>query len=173
MEQLTMLTASPNESLFANVLKPILHKKIDTLRIPLELLKMNDNAVAGDSSVWYSTQLVCRIKFTRKSNYLLIPKRFKECFSEKIDLKADRTEKDLFRLTFENETDLYKYQECFENVLRLIDASFPKEFDCCSRYNECSDCTYCIHPDKVFAMGCGYRAILNSGTIFYGKNRNI
>ena len=42
MEQLTMLTASPTESLFNNVLKPILHKEIDLVGLPLELLKMND-----------------------------------------------------------------------------------------------------------------------------------
>ena len=134
---------------------------------------MNDNAIEGDSSVWYDTQLICRIKFTRKSSYLLIPKRFNNCFSYKISLRADRTEKDLFRLSFEDETDLYQYKECFECALRLVDNALPKDFDCCSRYNECSDCLHCIQPNKQLAIGCGYRRILNSGTIFYGKNRNI
>ena len=46
-------------------------------------------------------------------------------------------------------------------------------FGCCSRYEKCSDAKKCIHPDPVFALGCAYRNNLDSGRIFYGKNRNI
>ncbi len=47
------------------------------------------------------------------------------------------------------------------------------EFDCCSRYEQCSDAKTCIHPDKQRALLCGYRKKLEKGIIFYGKNRNI
>lgn len=46
-------------------------------------------------------------------------------------------------------------------------------FGCCSRFNECSDYKKCVHKNKLFAYGCLYRRNLESGKIFYGKNRNI
>lgn len=50
--------------------------------------------------------------------------------------------------------------------------SFPA-FGCCSSYVECSDARHCIHTDPAYATACQYRANLESGRIFYGKNRNI
>lgn len=47
------------------------------------------------------------------------------------------------------------------------------DFDCCSRYMECSDNKKCVHPDLKRAVYCNYRKKLINGIIFYGKNRNI
>ena len=69
--------------------------------------------------------------------------------------------------------DIQKHTFMLQEILQLIIDRIPKEFDCCSRYKECSDAMRCIHPDKDFALLCGYRKILRSGRIFYGKNRNI
>ncbi|MCI6831019.1 MAG: 3'-5' exoribonuclease [Clostridiales bacterium] len=46
-------------------------------------------------------------------------------------------------------------------------------FDCCSRYEQCSDAKQCIHPDQTFAGGCRYRQRLRKGIIYYGRNRNV
>ena len=69
--------------------------------------------------------------------------------------------------------DIQKHTFMLQEILQLIIDRIPKEFDCCSRYKECSDAMRCIHPDKDCALLCGYRKILRSGRIFYGKNRNI
>lgn len=66
-----------------------------------------------------------------------------------------------------------EYSSMLEGILQGIIDRLPKEFDCCSRYMECSNATRCTHPDKRFALQCGYRKILRSGRIFYGENRNI
>lgn len=50
--------------------------------------------------------------------------------------------------------------------------SFPA-FGCCSSYVECSDARHCVHTDLAYATACQYRANLESGRIFYGKNQNI
>lgn len=52
-------------------------------------------------------------------------------------------------------------------------ASLSGAFDCCSRYEACSDAKRCVHPDPIVSVGCGYRKNLNQGRIFYGKNRNV
>jgi|LSQX01.1.fsa_nt_gb hypothetical protein len=48
-----------------------------------------------------------------------------------------------------------------------------ENFGCCSRYIQCSDERKCIHPDRYLARGCAYKAHLEAGRVFYGKNRNV
>ena len=48
-----------------------------------------------------------------------------------------------------------------------------ESFDCCSRYMECSDEKTCINPYPELRLMCNYRKIMESGRVFYGKNRNI
>lgn len=64
-------------------------------------------------------------------------------------------------------------KELLTQVMQNFIDKLPKEFDCCSRYMECSDAKHCIHPDRDFSLKCGYRKILRSGKIYYGVNRNI
>lgn len=77
------------------------------------------------------------------------------------------------KLPFDDVHQLESYTDELIKQVEDVCDQFPKEFDCCSRFEKCSDEKHCIHPDKSFALGCGYRKILNSGRIFYGKNRNI
>lgn len=51
--------------------------------------------------------------------------------------------------------------------------SKTKTFACCSRFNECSDAKECVHDNKLYSTVCQYRANLEAGRIFYGKNRNV
>lgn len=51
--------------------------------------------------------------------------------------------------------------------------TLPTDFDCCHRYNECSDRQFCVHPNPEICYRCRYCRTLASGRIFYGKNRNI
>lgn len=56
---------------------------------------------------------------------------------------------------------------------KIISSAFSLErFGCCSKYIDCSDSKKCVHPDYVFATACQYKTNLESGRIFYGKNKN-
>lgn len=46
-------------------------------------------------------------------------------------------------------------------------------FDCCHRYMECSDMKQCTCPNFLYSKGCSYKKRLESGIVFFGKNRNI
>lgn len=46
-------------------------------------------------------------------------------------------------------------------------------FGCCSKYELCSDLKKCIHTDPFYSEACMYRKNLESGKIFYGKNKNV
>lgn len=62
-------------------------------------------------------------------------------------------------------------QVIYETYLKIYD-SFADGFGCCSRFTECSDAGKCINPDQIYARGCYYKKNLESGKIFYGKNKN-
>lgn len=56
---------------------------------------------------------------------------------------------------------------------RLIFRNLVEEvFACCNDYILCSDERACIHAKDRFYNGCTYRSNLESGIIFYGKNKN-
>ena len=75
--------------------------------------------------------------------------------------------------TFEpTEEGIEKYASFLSSVMDAVTYGLLKEFDCCSRVEECSNAKRCIHPNPAMATSCGYRKILKSGRIFYGKNRN-
>ena len=46
-------------------------------------------------------------------------------------------------------------------------------FACCNSFVQCSDAKACLHAKDRNYNGCYYRKNLESGRIFYGKNRNI
>ena len=52
-------------------------------------------------------------------------------------------------------------------------SSKAKTFGCCSKFTECSDARKCVHENKLYSTACSYRSNLESGKIFYGKNKNI
>lgn len=66
-----------------------------------------------------------------------------------------------------------QYSDYLRKVLESAVDAIPKEFDCCSRVEACSDAKKCLNPNPDLAITCGYRKIMKSGRIFYGKNRNI
>lgn len=51
--------------------------------------------------------------------------------------------------------------------------SKEKSFGCCSQFEKCSDAKKCVHTNKLYSTACLYRHHLESGRIFYGKNKNV
>ena len=56
---------------------------------------------------------------------------------------------------------------CVENY-----ESKSPSFGCCDRYLECSDVKHCVLENKLYSKACKYRSNLESGRVFYGRNRN-
>lgn len=67
------------------------------------------------------------------------------------------------------------YEESIKKIINkiFINLFCFESFGCCGKYVECSDAKHCIHDDKAFSTACMYRKNLESGRIFYGKNKNI
>lgn len=58
------------------------------------------------------------------------------------------------------------------SIYRYFRNNATSEFDCCSRYEACSDAGRCINPDPSRGLLCSYRKKLENGIVFYGKNKN-
>lgn len=59
------------------------------------------------------------------------------------------------------------------SVIENMVDTVPKEYDCCSSFEVCSDAGHCVRDDRSRSLQCGYRKILKSGRVFFGKNRNV
>lgn len=125
------------------------------------------------SSTKFRSSVIFRIKMRGKKWYVSIPDRLKDAIAQDTKTTKTASEKKYLRidLPLSVNTDLLMpfIEKCTILAIELV----PKEFDCCSRFNECSDAKVCVHPDPSVSMLCGYRKILKSGRIFYGTNRNI
>lgn len=120
-------------------------------------------------SVTFDKSVVFRI-YNKSAPYISVPQyaTLKEVFPGGHVLKDGYV-----RFSLKSLEEIEQYKSLLEHVFHEVLDSVPNEFDCCSRVNACSDAKMCIHPDKKLAFKCGYRKILKSGRIFYGKNRNI
>ncbi len=148
-----------------------------------EVLKqnnMNPNSlelkrVKNFSSVYFTTALVFRIFSRNGSHYFGISSAFAHSISDYIRPEAQYKKRDGFiHIGFEpTEKGVLCLTDMLCSLLDTAIDSIPKEFDCCSRFEECSNARKCINPSSELALGCGYRKIMKSGRIYYGKNRNI
>lgn len=149
-------------------------------------LKENKN---GDCSIIVSSQQTAYraaksnlliAKSGNKIGYVYFPFKYAQLFqAANIDYSIEvpkegkkvrfiTIDSSLFEPNAEKSTKIQKIiNQIFVDVF-----SFPA-FGCCSSYNECSDTLHCIHPDLAYATACQYRKNLESGKIFYGKNKNI
>lgn len=124
------------------------------------------------SSITFRSSLISKVKLRGKKHYISIPDRLKDAIPPNIQTTRISSDKQFARIDFDLLPEREKYS-IIENATMLAIERVPKEFDCCSRYEECSNAKVCIHPDPSFSMLCGYRKILKDGKVFYGVNRNI
>lgn len=126
---------------------------------------------SGYTAVFFNNFTVFRLHIRGRLHYISIPTIFvdliPDCFPQQ------RTGENYRRVLINDLYPVESYTDLLIQITKETINRYPKEFDCCSRYMECSDAKTCIHPDRAIALGCGYRKILHSGRIFYGKNRNV
>ena len=128
--------------------------------------------VSGYTSVGVGSLMAFRLCLRGKRHYIEFPLSFAEFIQTDLPCRRAAGSKSV-RVSVDDEHPVDGYRKLLLLAVKDAVDRYPKEWDCCSRYMECSDARACVHPDKGFALGCGYRKILNTGRIFYGKNRNV
>lgn len=120
------------------------------------------------SSVWFGSLLAFRLCL-RKSRYIEVPidsKPFVSAIAPEEDQK--QIAGSFWRVKLGKEPAAV-HVSALSNTVRAAIDRLPKEWDCCSRFDQCSEAGRCIHPDPTFALSCGYRRILNSGRVFRSR----
>lgn len=128
---------------------------------------------SGYSVVFIGNFTAFRLHLRGKSQYISLPVMFADLIPDTFPIKKLQSDPKYIRLIVNKQHPIESYTNFLVMIAGETINRYPKEWSCCSRYMECSDAKACIHPDKTLALSCGYRKILNSGRIFYGKNRNI
>lgn len=124
-------------------------------------------------------------------SYFFFGKKIFEFYPGKGSAAKWRFSGDVASFVFENGTfkqgNMYPYRykdfssESYSRLLAglqkvkkdIFRNTVTEKFACCHAFNECSDKKECLFPDDRFFNGCEYRKCLESGRIFYGKNKNI
>ena len=134
--------------------------------------KVGFRPLANYSSVYFDSILAFRIRIRGSAHFVEVPLSSRATVSGLAPIEQQKSVGDFWRVRL-TAKEMVQQGAVFGAVLRDAINRTPKEWDCCSRYLECSDARKCVHPDPSFALACGYRKILASGKIYYGENRNI
>lgn len=165
---------TPEEEQAYNWLAPALKRVVADNNTPSGWLVLD--GCKDYSSVWYGSQIAFRICYRGRHHYFGVSNSFIHLVPDELSTCITASGKKDGFTNFEfslNRNDIAKFTPFLSSVLNAAIDKLPKDYDCCSRYEECSNAKRCIHPNPAMAIGCGYRKILKSGRIFYGPNRNI
>lgn len=124
-------------------------------------------------SVMVQSSLAFSLRLQGKRPYISLPAANENLIPEGTPSRRATSPTNHVQVLLNSAEDAYNYVNLMINAINATIARYPADWSCCSRYMECSDAKKCVHPDRKFALSCGYQKILQSGRIFYGKNRNI
>lgn len=145
----------------------------DSQLMSIATTKPTKFSTGGYTVVKFGNLTAFRLKIRGKQHYISIPSTLADLIPSDAPSKKPSEKEKYYRILITDEHPLDSYTKFLVDVVGETVNRYPKDWDCCSRYLECSDAKTCVHPDKAFALSCGYRKILSSGRIYYGKNRNI
>lgn len=174
MEQLNLLAAKKPELSEANayeLVKPFLVSVLEANNIDPKMLSLSKKK--DFSSITFSTSLLARLCFRSGKCHLSIQVAYRSLLPDDACISTDQKDDKFIKVQLSSATDITHYSNFFASLLQLVIDRLPKDFDCCSSYLKCSDAGKCVNANKDMAMGCGYKKVLNSGRVFYGRNRNI
>ena len=120
--------------------------------------------------------LICRVKTTGKIKYVSFSVQFEKNLTDN-GLNISKTQsEDFWRIEL---SEFYSFassrNEAFCKLVSAVIVSLFTfdRFDCCGKFKECSDAGRCLHDDMLYSTACTYRKKLESGIVFYGKNKTL
>ena len=155
-----------------------LENTMPAMRVAVEQHGGNPGLLILSATKSYTAVLLCnftvfRLRLRGKQYSISVPQIFSDLIPEDAPKMRVSSEPKYIRLLIDEHHSIDFYTSLLCQIAGTTVDRYPKEWDCCSRYLECSNAESCTHPDKAFAMQCGYRKILSSGQIFFGSKRNV
>lgn len=174
MDQFDLFTDEPTEEWVYEALKPALLSAIRYCNAGDDRLEIK--SAKDYSSVYFRKQLAFRVFCRNEQRFFGVSNGYASLADPEIRELAvsDKKYNGFDKYPFEPTNDgVQRFSAFFGAIIEAIIDSIQKEFDCCSRVEVCSNEKRCINPNSDLAVACGYRKIMKSGRIFYGKNRNV
>lgn len=159
------------EKEFLDFIEPDLRAAIESMGSDSNLLSIS--STKSYTAVKFKDLTAFRLKVRGGQRYISIPTALADMIPNNVPNQIVPKDPKYRRILITDQHPLDSYSDFLISAVIETVNRYPKEWDCCSRYLECSNAKTCVHPDKAFALVCGYRRILSSGKIFYGENRNI
>lgn len=167
MEQITFNT-NDNDDLKDRI-KVALEQKIMNQEYTKFLL-VNENQ---DKSISIKAKsiLVAKIKFSKRNSYIEVKTKFEDEFA---NFERVYTSNNTSRIKITRIDDVISLISQLSIIyMKVLSELGEESFGCCHRYIQCSDALQCLHPDFITSIACLYKKNLESGKVFYGKNKNI
>lgn len=172
MDMLFNIPETDDEYIAYKAILPFLQDTIEENYAPQNALSFRK--LASSSSVFYYSALLFRICIRKNSSYVAFfttkPEQYPTL--EMYQIGSD-TKNNFFRFNIKTPCDICNYSDALCKILEAAILNQPKEMDICDLYMECSDAKRCVNKNRELSLHCGYKRILNRGSVFYGKNRNV
>lgn len=165
------VTFSATEEEIYTLLLPTITQALDQNFLTTDVLRVENGKQY--SSVFIRKDLVCRICSRGKAATLAIKLKDEKQIPHDVRFERKNGEEDSVWLYLDTPEIFEQVKALVSDAVHTVIKNIPYDFDCCSRYEQCSNAKRCIHPDPEFALWCSYRQKLAQGIIFYGKNKNI
>lgn len=157
------------ESMIYAQLRPVIDETCAALQ--LDPSKFRFAELASYSSIYYGSVLLFRVRCRGGKHYFAVSSKARDLIPEDLGpytVKADN----MVRLPIEEGELPPEILSLIHPIIEEVVRQQGKDFDCCARFEECSDARECVRTD-FRSYQCGYRQILREGRIFFGKNRNV
>lgn len=167
---------APEEKIYS-LLYPVIADVLHEAAVPENKLEITKQKTYYSITLC-GKQLVLRIKISKRLGSMITFRQLNGSNSSLFKgLKENTTKQDkklgFIRIVLPDGQVTDQISEIVKEIIEDSVEKLTKQYDCCSRYEACSNAGKCIHPDADFALGCGYRQVLRKGIIYYGKNRNV
>ena len=172
-------------------MKDIIVKKINDLLSDDYKNQLSFSEIKKGYSMYLYSNVLLRIDASLKSKYRITFLNNSE-INEFIPLNLNAVKKEIKdtngNVTITYQIEIEKQDEVLLTTLDSLSLAIVEQskfifenhapamtFGCCGKYLECSDAKDCLQKyiDYEYAKGCSYRKNLESGRIFYGKNKNV
>lgn len=173
MQQQSLFNHQPSPEVeFLESIRPRLEHEVAQYAGDSSLLQFATN-LQQYVSVMVGTSLAFSIRLRGKLPYISVPSANKDVISSSYQSRKSTVIESHTQVLLGEKENAAQYVDFMIDLIKATIDRYPSEWNCCSRYMECSDAKHCTHPDRKFALSCGYQKILRSGRVFYGENRNI
>lgn len=176
MEQMTfddMETLTPEKIAYLRV-EPSLLETLSKYYVDENQLAYADTkSNYGSVTLGRARSVIFRLKMQGAKTYFSVSKNYARLLPDDTKIEKIPSDQDYIRIPISSAPDIDQYIPSLQAILGAQIESYPSEYGCCSRYEQCSDAKRCVNPDKGIALSCYYHKNLRAGKIFYGKNKNV